>query len=197
MEVFGTIVFIYTLLIVIRILSSWIPGLGWGSSASGRIMRFLRGVTDPYLGFFRRFKMFRLGAFDFSPVVGLIVLSVAGNVFSSLSAFQQVTIGLVLAFFMARLWAAAAFFLNLYIFIVALRLVAHIVRFNTTGQFWRYLDMMLVPILDPVARFIFRGRGVPYLPTGLITGGLFLLMVRVFGALLMERLVVLLQRLPF
>lgn len=193
----GVIVSVYTLLIIVRVLSSWFAGPGWRSGAIFRIMRVLGRITDPYLAFFRRFKLFHLGPFDFSPVVGLIVLSVIGNIFLSLSAYQALTLGLVLALFLARLWAAAAFFLNMYILLILARLVAYFARVNPASSFLRYLDMILLPVLDPIARFLFRGRGVHYLPLGHIVGGLFLLSVRIFGALLIDKMVILLGRLPF
>ena len=60
----GGIVFVYTLLIIVRILSSWFSRPGWSrpsdsAAASVRVMRFLQRITDPYLLFFRRFKLLR------------------------------------------------------------------------------------------------------------------------------------------
>ncbi|MCL1818684.1 MAG: YggT family protein, partial [Spirochaetaceae bacterium] len=183
--------------IIARILASWFAGSGSQPSAAARILRLLERLTDPYLAFFRRCKVFRLGHLDFSPVVALIALSVAGNIFASLAAFQQITVGIVLSLFLARLWAAAAFFLNMLILLILLRLAAHFMRVNPAGPFWRYIDMILIPVLDPIARFLFRGRGVHYIPGGHIAGGLFLLAARLLGAFLVDRLVMLVQRLPF
>ena len=191
------IITIYTLLIVARILSSWFAAPGWRSGAASQIMRFLERITEPYLAFFRRFKLFRLGPFDFSPVVALIVLSVAGNIFTSLAEFQTVTVGLVLALFLSRIWAAAAFFLNMYIILIVLRLAAYFARANPAGPFWRYIDMILLPVLTPITRFVFRGRNIYSMPASHIAAGLFLIAVRILGSLLMDKLVMLVSRLPF
>lgn len=53
--------------IIARILMSWISGGG------GRIRVFLHSVTEPILGPFRRIIP-RLGMFDISPIVALIVM---------------------------------------------------------------------------------------------------------------------------
>ena len=58
----------YSLMILIRILSSWIPQL-----AHQQWMRFVVFYTDPYLNFFRKIIP-PLGMMDFSPMVALIAL---------------------------------------------------------------------------------------------------------------------------
>jgi YggT family protein len=171
---------------------TWFTGAG----SYGKVLTFLTQLTDPYLNFFRRIKFFQFGPFDFSPVLALIILSVAGNVFLSLAAFKQVTFGLVLALLVMRLWAAIAFFLSMYIFLTAMRLVGLIARFNSASPFWRYVDMILNPVLVPLVRLIFRRRNIPYL-TGLMTGGILLLVLRFFGAILIDRLAILIMKIPF
>jgi uncharacterized protein YggT (Ycf19 family) len=65
---------VYSLLILAYILSSWIrlPYSPW----LNRVQRFLYDVCDPYLRIFRRFVP-PVGPLDLSPMVGLVVLFVA------------------------------------------------------------------------------------------------------------------------
>ena len=188
----STVISVYTILIIIRILMSWLSA----PYSHGKVGRLLARITDPYLEFFRRFKVFRIGTFDFSPVLALIILSVAGNVFLALAAFQQVTFGIVLALLISRIWAALAFFLGMYIFLVALRFVGLIARLNSASPFWRYVDMMLKPILQPVAKLVFRGRSVPFM-NALVAAGLFLLALRFLGGFLINHIVIQIQKIPF
>jgi YggT family protein len=188
----STIVSIYTLIIIVRIMMSWFAG----PYAYGKVIRLLTAITDPYLNFFRGFRIFRLGPFDFSPVLALIILSVAGNVFLSLAAFRQVTFGLVLALLVSRIWAAAAFFMGLYIFLLALRIIGLILRLNSASPFWRYIDMVLNPVLFPITRVVFRGKSLPYINV-LMTGGIIFLALRFGGAFLAGQLVILIQKIPF
>jgi uncharacterized protein YggT (Ycf19 family) len=77
-----TLIFVYGLIIIAYILSSLFFNFGgrmpynrWASAALG----FLRDVSEPYLGIFRRFIP-PLGPLDLSPIVGLIVLQVVGGI---------------------------------------------------------------------------------------------------------------------
>jgi YggT family protein len=62
---------VYTLLILLYIISSWIrvPYSPW----LNRIQRFLYDVCDPYLRLFRRILP-PLGPLDLSPIIGVAVL---------------------------------------------------------------------------------------------------------------------------
>jgi YggT family protein len=63
--------FVYTLTILLYILSSWVR-LPY-SPTLDRIQRFLYDVCEPYLRIFRRFLP-SLGGLDLSPMVAVIVL---------------------------------------------------------------------------------------------------------------------------
>ena len=74
-------IFVYTLLILAYILTSWIR-LPY-SPTLNRVQRFLYDVCDPYLRLFRRFIP-PLGPLDLSPMVAIIVLFVLSNVLTAL-----------------------------------------------------------------------------------------------------------------
>jgi YggT family protein len=66
--------YIYSVLLVIYVLMSWIP---YGASKWVEDIRSVLGsVCEPYLGLFRRFIP-PLGMVDFSPVIAIIVLQLA------------------------------------------------------------------------------------------------------------------------
>lgn len=65
--------YIYYILIIIRVIFSWV-GLPSNRTALA-LYRFVYDVTEPYLGLFRRFIPLA-GPIDFSPLVGLLVLSI-------------------------------------------------------------------------------------------------------------------------
>ena len=78
----GTLVWVYSLLIIAYILTTLFFGFGgripyarWSSAVIG----FLHDVSEPYLRIFRRFIP-PLGPLDLSPIVALIVLRIAGNI---------------------------------------------------------------------------------------------------------------------
>ena len=83
-----TLVYVYVILIFIRILISWIPRIPY-SRPLDIFLTFVRDVVDPYLNLFRRFMpMARIGpaALDLSPMVGTIVLILVGEIVANLIA---------------------------------------------------------------------------------------------------------------
>ena len=80
-----TLTWVYTLVIFAYILTSLAFTAGLRipySRASDAILGFLRDVCEPYLRIFRRILP-AFGGLDFSPIIGIIVLQVAGNLVST------------------------------------------------------------------------------------------------------------------
>jgi YggT family protein len=72
----STLIYVYTLLIILYIVVQLLFSFGVRppySRWSDAIFTFLRDVCEPFLRIFRR-VLPRMGAFDFSPVVAIIVL---------------------------------------------------------------------------------------------------------------------------
>lgn len=69
---------IYTLMLFVRILASWIP-----QANEYRIIQFIGYYTDPYLNVFRRIIP-PLGMFDISPIVAFLCLSFLQNILLNL-----------------------------------------------------------------------------------------------------------------
>ena len=74
-------IFVYTLLILAYILTSWVrlPYSPW----LNRVQRFLYDVCDPYLRLFRRILP-SFGPLDLSPVVAVAALVILGRVVNTL-----------------------------------------------------------------------------------------------------------------
>jgi YggT family protein len=74
-------IYIYTLLILAYIVTSWIrlPYSPW----LNRVQRFLYDVCEPYLRIFRRILP-TFGPLDLSPVVAVVVLVILGRVVNTL-----------------------------------------------------------------------------------------------------------------
>jgi uncharacterized protein YggT (Ycf19 family) len=77
---------VYTLVIFAYIITSWLrlPYSSW----LNRVQRFLYDVSEPYLRLFRRILP-PLGPLDLSPMIGIIVLLILGQVINRiLSSFH-------------------------------------------------------------------------------------------------------------
>lgn len=78
----STLIYVYTLLIVLYIVVQLLFAFGLRppySRATDAVLGFLRDVCEPYLRIFRRIVP-QIGAFDFSPIVAIIVLSLINSV---------------------------------------------------------------------------------------------------------------------
>lgn len=76
------LILVYTIIIIAYILMSMFMSFGGRipySRWSRAVMDFLRDVSEPFLGIFRRFIP-PLGPVDLSPLVALIVLQVVGAI---------------------------------------------------------------------------------------------------------------------
>lgn len=71
-EVLHLFFYCYTMLILARILLSWIPN--WQDTT---IVRFVGFCTDPYLNLFRRILPPLGGVLDLSPLIAFFVLRLA------------------------------------------------------------------------------------------------------------------------
>lgn len=82
----STLIYVYTLLIVVHIVVQLLFAFGVRppySRVSDAILSFLRDICEPYLRIFRRIIPM-VGSFDFSPIVAIVLLSLVGNLIVSL-----------------------------------------------------------------------------------------------------------------
>ena len=77
--VYIIIIFAYIITSLIFSFGGRIPYSKWSSAVLG----FLRDVTEPYLGLFRRFIP-PIGPVDVSPIVAILVLQIVGGIIISL-----------------------------------------------------------------------------------------------------------------
>jgi YggT family protein len=77
----STLIFVYTLLIVLYIVTNLLFAVGLRppySRASDAILGFLRDVCEPFLRIFRR-VLPMMGPFDFSPILAILTLTILGG----------------------------------------------------------------------------------------------------------------------
>lgn len=191
MRILTTGLSIYMLLIMFRILLTWFQGPNLG-----RPVEVLRSITDPYLMWFRRFGFLRIGNFDFSVIVAIILLSILASITNSLANAMQVTFGFVLALIIARVASAAGFFVFLFLALGLIRLVGSLIGANTSTRFWITLDRILEPPVHKVAIKLSRGRFVTYQNALMLFSGL-LGVVLIGGRYVVNGIVALATRIPF
>lgn len=82
----SALVWIYSILILIRILLTWVPNMP-ENQALRAVVGFVEDVTEPYLALFRRLiPPLRTGPglIDVSPIIALIALTLVGSIVAGL-----------------------------------------------------------------------------------------------------------------
>jgi len=187
MRILAFLVNIYMIILLIRIVLSWLHGL-----RTGGLQEFLVKITDPYLNWFRRFPVLQVGFLDLSPVVALGVLSVVLRILRTLAIHGRISVGIILTIALIAVWSAVAFFLGFLIIVLVLRLIAHLINHDGTNTFWRIVEAISQPVLYRINRFIFRDRIVNYLSgiiISIVSLGLIYLVLRIIVSILAAMLV--------
>jgi YggT family protein len=81
-EFLSTVIYVYTLVIIVYIVTNLLFAAGIRppySRTGSAILGFLRDVCEPFLRIFRRILP-SFGGFDFSPIVAIIVLGIVNRV---------------------------------------------------------------------------------------------------------------------
>jgi YggT family protein len=184
-------VIVYIFLCATRVLMSWLPGLD-----AGRTGQVLGRIADPYLNWFRRFKIFSSGTFDFSPIIALAVLAVLNDLLTTIAYAGSISVGFILGLLVGAAWSAIAFIISFFFLCALARMIAYAAHWNSLHPLWIVIDSILNPALFRINRLIYRGRIVNYLQ-GLITGSLVLLLLWFGGRELVKLLMRSLSLLPF
>ena len=175
MRFVSTILTIYSLIILVRIVLTWMPGTTYG-----RVGQFLARVTDPYLNLFRQVRFLTIGNINFSPVLGLILLSIANRIAATLAFSEVVHWTTIVAVFIQVVIGAIGFFSGLFAVVGGVRLIGLLIKRDGTQRFWYMLDHILQPMAYRVANTILRGRPVKYIQTlGLFIGVMLLITIGV------------------
>lgn len=83
----ATFLNIYVFILIVRILLTWFPTIGW----MNQLASTLSPITDPYLDLFRSFIP-SMGGLDISPILAILVLQILAQLFTSISP-QQASFG--------------------------------------------------------------------------------------------------------
>ena len=145
---------IYSFIIFVRVLIGWMGGLH-----RGPVVDVIRKITDPYLNIFRGLRFLQIGHFDFSVIVGFILLIVLRQVFVDAAQGTATSVGAILGIFFSSLLGSIAFIIGLFGILVAVRLIGLIVGAGG-GRFWFALDQIAAPITERIIRAISRGKGM-------------------------------------
>jgi len=181
---------IYSLLCVVRIILTWIPG----ASYTG-VGRFLSRVCDPYLNLFKR-GWLRLGAIDFSSLFALAVLALVGFILQYLGTGAKVTFSEILILTFSIIWNVLASILFFLIVILVIRLIVFLSGADKYSPLWAQIDSVLNPLVYTITKFFTGNRLVAY-KNAMVFAIILLLILRIGGVFAVKALLKICAMIPF
>jgi len=148
-----SLISIYTLLCLIRIVLTWLPELNY--SAFGQ---FLSKACDPYLNIFRKLPFLQIGSIDFSPIVAIGVLSLSSSLISQMLFYGGFSVGYLLASLIQVCWTAISSVLTIYNILLLIRLVVALLKKDYSSNIWQNLDRIIYPVQSKITTLIFKNK---------------------------------------
>ena len=187
-SVLASVVSIYTILCLVRVMLTWFPGAEY--SKFGQV---LSQMCDPYLNVFRRFRFLRFSSFDFTPAIALCILMALQTLFSSFAIGRGFRLSEILAMLVMLVGNILTSVLGFIAVILLVRLIAYLIvgDGNSSYSIWTVIDRSISPFIFRIAGLFFRNQPVSFvkaLVVSLITIAVFSVLIsyviRVLGTLI-------------
>lgn len=184
LSIISTIIIIYTVLCLISIIMTWIPGAKF--TKFGKI---ISKITDPYLNIFSKRGWFRIGNIDFSPILAIGILVLLSSVLGGIVTTGRVYVGGILAMILGMIWSLFSTLLTIFILLILIRWIVLLINKGqvSTNSAWYQVDLMLQKIVYKIGNTFIR-KNLTYqkaLLISWITLGIVWLIARVlFGILI-------------
>lgn len=155
----AALISLYSLLILLRIILTWIriPGQGGENPLS----HYLGKIVDPYLAWFKGISTLKRSNLDLTPLIALAVLSVVQSVLRLFGSYGKITVGMVFALILSTLWS---FLLSPILwFIMALlgvRLYFCYKRGPSTLAYIKMLDSLVGGVLNWVQSLFYKNKTI-------------------------------------
>lgn len=143
------VIAIYTLLCLIDIFMSWIPGLRY--TAFGK---FIASLCEPYLNMFSKWGFLRIGNIDFSPVISLGLLSLLSSIVSGITRTGRIYLGGILGTVIYMCWSVISSLLTILLVLVFIRWIVLLIKHGQTSydSGWARVDEL-------ISRFSYKVSG--------------------------------------
>ncbi|HZS13894.1 MAG TPA: YggT family protein [Candidatus Dormibacteraeota bacterium] len=151
-RVIGIVLYIETLLILVRVALSWFPGIDpWNP-----LVRFLRAVVDPVLRPFRSI-MPTFGGIDFSPILAIIVLGWVSRLITNLADNASFDPGQEIGYALSEIVLTVTI---VFCVVVLLRILISLFQADPWHPVVQAIRQMSNPLIRPFAAVVPRSRGV-------------------------------------
>ncbi len=191
-RIMGSAFWLYSFICSIRIVLTWLPGMDNGFT------RFLSNLCDPYLNFFSRRGILRIGMLDFSPILALALLSLGAMICNSLGYAAGLSFSILLHSIVSTAWSIVSSIAGFLTLIFIIRFIFLLLQNNSYNgsSFWRMIDTTFNQIIFGIANTFSRGKMIPF-KTALLIDIITLIVLNVAGNLFINKLLELIKIIPF
>lgn len=163
---------IYSFVIWIRIMASWINPF----PRPGSFTYYLACIVDPYLNTFRSSR-FRAGMLDFSPIIGIGVLSVVQSVFEIYGTYGMMSLSLIVQLFISAFWSyGVSIFFTFGFILLVMKTIASFMNGSNFSMVMERMGTFTDPITNWVQKTFFKTRFVRKSTLNLITLAIFVVL---------------------
>lgn len=165
----------YCLICVVAVFMTWIPGIKFTPFG-----KFISAITDPYLNLFSKMKFLTLANIDFSPMVGIALMSLISSILAKIAQTGRIYFGGILAAIIYMVWNLFSTLATIFVILILIRWIVLFVNHHQTpyGSAWNQIDMILEKISWKITKLFVR-KPVSYTTSLLIswvTGAVILLL---------------------
>ncbi|MCQ2604205.1 MAG: YggT family protein [Spirochaetia bacterium] len=189
LEILGFVFSLYTMLLLVRIALVFITP-GKENDRNSLLVK----MCDPYINFFRKFKISRLGAVDIAPLLAVIVLTIINQVLGRICAEHDLTFGIASSIIISSVWNVIQSFFFIVLIIAAIRYLMLMFLSNKMNAFTGGCDAFFVPLSSKFASLFLKKSASSY-QMNLIIFIIFITVVLVAGNFAMKYLTGLLMAL--
>ncbi|WP_040236492.1 YggT family protein [Borrelia crocidurae] len=168
---------IYRILILIRILLSWLVSSGISSNA---FFKFIYNVTEPFLSVFRSIRFFRFGIYDFSPIAALITITITERMLS----YGNYKLSTFIVLFIMEAWGILRSIFFALIFFFVLRVIFLFLHLFDGTDFMKSVDSLLVPLSFKIKNIV-TDKHMSYAVSLIVAASLLLAFIIIFEQAIM------------
>ncbi|MCR4736157.1 MAG: YggT family protein [Treponema sp.] len=147
--ILSSLISIYSFICLINIFLTWIPAARYT-----KFGQFIAAITNPYLNLFRKIRWLQVGNVNFSPILSIGLLSLAGSTFAQISRTGRLFVSGLLISLLQLIWQLI-FGIGIIIFLLALiRFIVLIVKKGVTpyDSPWNHVDAILSPLCYKITK---------------------------------------------
>ncbi len=145
------------MLIVVNIILKWLY-----PNSNGRGSKMVSQFTDPFLNFFRRFRISHIGYIDISPLLAVLTLSIINQILGRIRELGSITFWAIIAIIISSIWNVIMTLLLAVLVIAVIRYLLLMFTTNKVNSFANMCDAFFIPLSSKIASGFIKNTASSY-----------------------------------